>query len=56
VTEEKPLPPIVRAWIAQLTSPEVLALVREFGDSRRIDLTLFSDRGRVPRPPVATIK
>lgn len=49
------LPPIIQRWIEQLCEPEVVTLVETFGDKRRIDFTLFSDRGRVPKPPKSSV-
>lgn len=51
MTEPQPLPPIIEKWIEQLKSLDVVALVNLYGDRRRIDLTLYSDRGRVTKPP-----
>ncbi len=49
MTEE--LPPIITKWIEQLKQPDVVKLVELYGDRRRIDLTLYSDRGHVAKPP-----
>lgn len=49
------LPPIIQMWIAQLTDPDIIKMVETFGDRRRIDLTVFSDRGRCNRPPKHSI-
>jgi hypothetical protein len=49
------MPPIITRWIEQVCDPDVVKLVETFGDKRRIDLTLFSDRGRVNRPPKNTV-
>ena len=43
--------PIIKQWIEQLRSPDVVRLVELYGMTRRIDLTLYSDRGRVSKPP-----
>jgi len=53
--EYNALPPIIQMWITQLTDPDIVAMVKTFGDRRRIDLMLFSDRGRCNRPPKHTI-
>lgn len=45
------LPEIVRQWMRQLADPDVVRIVTEVGGRRRIDLTLYSDRERVNKPP-----
>lgn len=53
--ETSDLPPIVQRWIEQLCDPDTIQLVETFGNKRRIDFTLFSDRGRVNRPPKSSV-
>jgi hypothetical protein len=50
------LPPIIQEWISQLQDPEVVKLVEQCGDKRRLDVTLFSDRGHVNKPPQVLVK
>ncbi len=45
------LHPIQLAWIEQIRSQQVSQFVELFGDDRRIDVTLFADRGNTPKPP-----
>lgn len=52
---QAPLPPIIESWIEQLKSPDVIALVQLYGGTRRIDITLFSDRNRVTKPPTSVV-
>lgn len=49
------IPDIINRWIEQLREPDTIKLVETFGDKRRIDLTLFSDRGRVNKPPRSSV-
>ena len=48
------LPPIVRAWILQLTSPEMTAMLAAQPDAQ-IDVRLSASRGKVRRRPVITL-
>ena len=48
--------PIIEAWIQHLQSEEVAAFVEQFGNTRRVDITLYSDRGRTPKPPTLLAK
>lgn len=48
---EEQMPDVVKEWIRQITSDDVLRLVREVGSKRRLDFTLYADRGHVSKPP-----
>lgn len=48
------VPPILRAFVAQLLDPEMVALVRDHGTGQ-LDIRLSSSRGRVRMRPAITI-
>ncbi len=48
------LHPIQIAWIEQIKSIQVSQFVNLFGDNKRIDVTLYADRGNTPKPPGLT--
>jgi hypothetical protein len=45
------LPEIIRLWMAQLADEDVVNMVQNYGGRRRLNVTLFSDREHVNRPP-----
>lgn len=47
------LPPVIRAWIAQLMDPRFVAMVEQW-PADQIDVRLSSSRGRVRRLPEIT--
>ena len=48
------VPPLVRAWVGQLLSPEVLAVVRAFPDGQ-VDVTVSAAKGKVRQHPKVTV-
>lgn len=48
------LPPLVRAWIAQLLSPDVRAVVEAFPDGQ-VDVRLSASKGKVRARPMISI-
>lgn len=48
------VPPVVRAWVAQLLDPAFCDTVARSGDSS-IDVRLSSAKGRVRRRPAVTL-
>lgn len=48
------IPPLVRAWIEQLMSPEVLAVVQAFPDGQ-VDVRLSAAKGKVRARPSVVI-
>lgn len=44
------LPPVVRAWVEQLTDPSFVALVANW-PAERVDVKLTASRGKVRRLP-----
>lgn len=44
------IPPIVQAWVLQLTDPSFLALMRTW-PAEQVDVKLTASRGRVRRRP-----
>ena len=48
------VPPVIRAWLVQLTSPQMVAMVQSMPDAQ-IDIRLTSSKGKVRRRPVITL-
>jgi hypothetical protein len=48
------VPPIVRAWVAQLCDPQTVALL-EAAEGSNVDVRLSAAKGKVRRQPVVTI-
>jgi len=48
------VPALVRAWVEQLMSPEVLAVVRAFPDGQ-VDVKLSAARGKVRARPTIVL-
>lgn len=50
------LPPVLRAWLEQLLSPDLIALIGSTSIANSsIDVRLSANRGRVRRQPVITL-
>lgn len=48
------LPPLLRAWVAQLLSPDVRAVVEAFPDGQ-VDVRLSASKGKVRARPMIAI-
>lgn len=48
------VPPLIRAWIEQLLSPEVVTVVTAFGDGQ-VDVRLSAAKGKVRMRPQVTL-
>lgn len=54
MTDVAGLPPIVKAWLLQLTDPSVVAMISASPDAQ-IDIRLSASKGKVRRRPVITL-
>lgn len=48
------LPPLLKAWVEQLLSPDVVAVVRAFPDGQ-VDVRLSASRGKVRARPTVVV-
>lgn len=48
------IPPLIRAWVEQLMSPEVLAVVTAFPDGQ-VDVRLSAAKGKVRARPTVIV-
>jgi len=48
------LPPLLRAWVEQLLSPDVVAVVRAFPDAQ-VDVRLSAAKGKVRARPTVIV-
>lgn len=54
MTDLASLPPIIRAWVVQLTDQSVIAMIAAQPDAQ-VDIRLSASKGKVRRRPVITL-